>query len=203
MTCRQATTSIHLLCLMEHLYLICKTPCTFWTVLYKWGIQFHHFKTSAWQDFCFGAEREDSHLLAVLWQLLLTCPSLWSARSSLCTRGTGSHSQLQLGQCHKLIALWWEVIPLGTKQNPGQSKPGPGNLNACLWSYLNLCGSRGTSFVTSIRKLCGNVSLLYLYWMSFVCTPFTQNQMHTYYAHRWNTTQRTLSQELFPVLGSL
>lgn len=66
MSCWQDTMSIHLPCQMEHLYLIYKTPCAFWTVLYKWGIQFCHFKTSAWQDFCFGAEREDSHLLAVL-----------------------------------------------------------------------------------------------------------------------------------------
>lgn len=65
-----------------------------------------------------------------------------------------------------------------------------------LWSYLNLCGSRGISSVRGIQKLCGSVSLLSL---SFA--PFTQNQMHTHYAHTWNTTQRILRQELFPVLG--
>lgn len=65
-----------------------------------------------------------------------------------------------------------------------------------LWSYLNLCGSRGISSVRGMQKLCGSVSLLSL---SFA--PFTQNQMHTHYAHRWNTTQRILRQELFPVLG--
>lgn len=39
---------------MKHFYLICKVPCTFWTVLYKCGIEFHHFKMPAQQDFCFG-----------------------------------------------------------------------------------------------------------------------------------------------------
>lgn len=106
------------------------------------------------------------------------------------------------GAASRLRALWCQVIPLRTKQNPGQSRTGPGDLNARLWSYLNLCGSRGISFVASTQKRHGDVRLLYLRWMPFVCTPFTWNQMHTYYAHRLNTTQHTLSQELFPVLSS-
>ena len=123
MSCWQDTTSIDLPCLMEHLYLICKTTCTYWTMLYKWGILFHHFETSDQQDFCFGAEREDRHLRAVLWKLLLTCSSPWSAHSSFCSLATGSHSQLQLGQRHKLIALCYQVIhPYSVNKNQDSPK---------------------------------------------------------------------------------
>lgn len=190
---------------LQHLYVY-----FVWWSIFIWFVKPHMhcgqsftngvYSFTTW-NFCSGAERGDSHLLAVLWQLLSPCLSPRPAHSSLCGLGNGLPGQLQLGQHHDW-ALWCQVIPLRTKQNPGQSRTGPGDLNAHLWSYLNLCGSRGISFVASTQKCRGDVSLLDLHWMPFVCTPFTWNQIHTCYAHRWNTTQRTLSQELFPVLSS-